>query len=136
CIPAFKVTLNDEGQIVAALEQSDLRENATAYAAQVSGEPWMNVGRFENSSDPPPLVFNTSFHGLCYTVGLLVKQGNSWYKPIKTASVLTSKELVPAFEVFLTAVCFLFSETQRSLIARAQKRLMLYFHSYIHSFLL
>ncbi|XP_071383726.1 receptor-type tyrosine-protein phosphatase O [Centroberyx affinis] len=89
-IAAFQVTLSDEDLIVAALEPSDLQENVTAYAARVSGEPRMNLVQFQNSSDlPPPLVFNTSHHGLCYTVGLLVREGKAWSKPVKTVSVLT-----------------------------------------------
>ncbi|XP_076016164.1 receptor-type tyrosine-protein phosphatase O [Genypterus blacodes] len=88
-IAAFKVTLRDEGAIAATLETSDLQGNATGYAAQMSGEPWISVAQFKNSSEPPPLVFNTSFHGVCYTVGLLVKQEKSWSKPMKTVPVLT-----------------------------------------------
>ncbi|XP_040886316.1 receptor-type tyrosine-protein phosphatase O isoform X1 [Toxotes jaculatrix] len=83
----FQVSVNDEGVIVATLESSDLQENATAYAAQVSGEPRLILVQFVNSSEP--VLFNTSFHGLCYTVGLLVKLGQTWSRPIKTVPVLT-----------------------------------------------
>uniref|UniRef100_A0A3B4XET0 Receptor-type tyrosine-protein phosphatase O-like n=1 Tax=Seriola lalandi dorsalis TaxID=1841481 RepID=A0A3B4XET0_SERLL len=83
----FLVSVNDDGLIVAALEHSDLQENVTAYAAQVSGEPRLTLVQFVNSSEP--LLFNTSFHGLCYTVGLLVKLGQSWSRPVKTVPVLT-----------------------------------------------
>nr|XP_046235193.1 receptor-type tyrosine-protein phosphatase O isoform X2 [Scatophagus argus] len=86
-VSAFQVSVNDGGLIVATLERSDLQENVTAYAAQFSGEPQPILLRFVNSSEP--LLFNTSFHGLCYTVGLLVKLGQSWSRPIKTTSVLT-----------------------------------------------
>ncbi|XP_071358835.1 receptor-type tyrosine-protein phosphatase O isoform X2 [Trachinotus anak] len=83
----FLVTVNDDGLIVATLERSDLQENVTAYAAQVSGEPQQILVQFVNASEP--VLFNASFHGLCYTVGLLVKLGQSWSRPIKTVSVLT-----------------------------------------------
>ncbi|XP_042258980.1 receptor-type tyrosine-protein phosphatase O isoform X1 [Thunnus maccoyii] len=86
-VAAFQATLNDEGLIVATLERSDLQENVTAYAAQISGEPRLNVVQFVNTSEP--LLFNTSFHGLCYSVGLMLRQGQSWSRPIKTVSVLT-----------------------------------------------
>lgn len=86
-VPAFLVTLNDDGLIVATLEHSDLQDNITAYAAQFSGEPRISVIQFVNTSEP--LLFNTSLHGLCYTVGLLVRWGQYWSKPVKTVSVLT-----------------------------------------------
>ncbi|KAM3859270.1 receptor-type tyrosine-protein phosphatase O [Diretmus argenteus] len=88
-VAAFQVTLSDDDLILATLESSDLQENATAYAARVSGEPRTNPVQFLNSSDPPPLVFNASRHGVCYTVGLLVREGKTWSRPIKTVSVLT-----------------------------------------------
>lgn len=88
---AFQASVNDDGLIVATLERSDLQENVTAYAAQLSGEPRLIPVQFVNTSEP--LMFNTSFHGLCYTVGLLVKLGQSWSRPIKSVPVLTSKNL-------------------------------------------
>ncbi|KAM9846087.1 receptor-type tyrosine-protein phosphatase O [Aulostomus maculatus] len=86
-VPAFQVSLNHEGLILATLERSDLQENVSAYAAQISGEPRPSVVQFINASEP--LMFNTSFHGLCYNVGLLLRQGQSWSRPVKTLSVLT-----------------------------------------------
>lgn len=89
-LSAFQVSLNNDGLIVATLEPSDLQENVTAYAVQISGEPRLVLVPFPNSSEP--LLFNASFHGLCYTVGLLVKLGLSWSRPIKSIPVLTSKD--------------------------------------------
>ncbi|XP_061663501.1 receptor-type tyrosine-protein phosphatase O [Syngnathoides biaculeatus] len=86
-IPAFQVRLNDAGQIVATLETSDLRENVSAYAARISGEPRPVVIRFGGAGEP--LLFNATFHGLLYSVGLLLERGALWSKPIKTVSVLT-----------------------------------------------
>ncbi|KAM6895720.1 receptor-type tyrosine-protein phosphatase O-like [Xenentodon cancila] len=86
-LSGFQVSMNDDGLIVATLERSDLQENATAYAAQVSGEPRLVLVQFVNTSEP--LVFNATFHGLCYTVGLLVKLGQSWSRPVKSIPVLT-----------------------------------------------
>ncbi|XP_028249927.1 receptor-type tyrosine-protein phosphatase O isoform X2 [Parambassis ranga] len=84
---SFQASVSDDGLIVATLERSDLQENTTVYAAQISGEPRLVLVQFVNTSEP--LLFNTSFHGLCYTVGLLVKQGQSWSRPVKTVPVLT-----------------------------------------------
>lgn len=88
-VMAFQASVNDDGLIVVKLEPSDLQENATAYAAQISGEPRLILVQFVNVSEP--LLVNTSFHGLCYSVGLLVRLGQSWSRPQKTVSVLTSK---------------------------------------------
>lgn len=88
---AFQGIVNDEGLIVVTLELSDLQENVTAYAAQISGEPRTIMVQFVNTSEP--LLYNASFHGLCYTLGLLVKQGQAWSRPLKTVTVLTSKNL-------------------------------------------
>ncbi|XP_062339547.1 receptor-type tyrosine-protein phosphatase O isoform X1 [Osmerus eperlanus] len=87
---SFQVTVRDEDWIVAALEPSDLQENATAYAARVTGEPQRTqLVQYQNLSDPSPLVFNASHHGMCYTVGLLVKEGKAWSKPVKIVAILT-----------------------------------------------
>lgn len=86
---AFRVSVNDDGLIVASLERSDLQENVTTYAAHISGEPRLILVPFVNASEP--LLINTSFHGLCYTVGLLVKLGQIWSRPMKMVPVLTSK---------------------------------------------
>ncbi|XP_061617696.1 receptor-type tyrosine-protein phosphatase O isoform X5 [Phyllopteryx taeniolatus] len=86
-IPAFQVSLSDAGQIVATLETSDLRENISAYAAQISGEPRPVVIRFGGAGEP--LLFNATFHGLCYSVGLLLQRGTLWSRPVKTVSILT-----------------------------------------------
>ncbi|XP_037837161.1 receptor-type tyrosine-protein phosphatase O [Kryptolebias marmoratus] len=86
-LSAFQVSLNADGLIVATLEHSDLQENVTAYAVQISGEPRLVLVPFLNSSEP--LLFNSTFHGVCYTVGLLVKVGLSWSRPMKSVPVLT-----------------------------------------------
>uniref|UniRef100_H3CKS4 Protein tyrosine phosphatase receptor type O n=1 Tax=Tetraodon nigroviridis TaxID=99883 RepID=H3CKS4_TETNG len=84
---AFRAWLDEDGRIVAALERSDLRENATTYAAQLAGEAQTTVAQFGNVSTP--LTFNASHHGLCYSVGLLLKVGPSWSKAVRTVAVLT-----------------------------------------------
>lgn len=86
---AFRAWVDEDGRILAALERSDLQENATAYAAQLSGDAQATVARFANVSEA--LSFNTSQHGLCYSVGLLVKVGHTWSKPVRSVPVLTSK---------------------------------------------
>ncbi|XP_035851785.1 receptor-type tyrosine-protein phosphatase O isoform X2 [Sander lucioperca] len=84
---AFQASVNDEDLIVVTLERSDLQDNVTAYAAHISGEPRPILVQFVNASEP--LLVNTSLHGLCYTVGLLLRRGGRWSRPVKTLSVLT-----------------------------------------------
>ncbi|XP_074554283.1 receptor-type tyrosine-protein phosphatase O isoform X1 [Halichoeres trimaculatus] len=84
---AFQASLNEDGLIVVSLERSDFQENVTAYGAQISGEPRPVLIQFVNTSEP--VLFNTSLHGLCYTVGLLVRVGQTWSRPLKTLPVLT-----------------------------------------------
>ncbi|XP_056877816.1 receptor-type tyrosine-protein phosphatase O isoform X3 [Takifugu flavidus] len=84
---AFRAWVSEDGRIMAALEHSDLQENATAYAAQLSGDAQTTVALFANVSKA--LSFNTSHHGLCYSVGLLIKVGHTWSKPVSSVPVLT-----------------------------------------------
>ncbi|XP_020512116.2 receptor-type tyrosine-protein phosphatase O isoform X2 [Labrus bergylta] len=86
-VTAFQASVNEDDLIVVTLERSDLQENVTVYAAQISGEPRPVLIQFVNASEA--VVFNASLHGLCYTVGLLVKRGQAWSTPVKTLSVLT-----------------------------------------------
>uniref|UniRef100_A0A8K9V0I4 protein-tyrosine-phosphatase n=1 Tax=Oncorhynchus mykiss TaxID=8022 RepID=A0A8K9V0I4_ONCMY len=87
-IVSFQVSVKEEDWIVVTLEPSDLRENVTGYAARVMGEPRTHLLPFLNLTDPTatPLVFNSSHHGLCYTVSLLLRQGKTWSKSIQTIS--------------------------------------------------
>ncbi|XP_069543910.1 receptor-type tyrosine-protein phosphatase O isoform X1 [Brachyistius frenatus] len=84
---AFQASVNDDGLITVILENSDLQENVSTYAAQISGEPRPVLVQFLNSSEP--VLFNASVHGLCYSVGLLVRRGQTWSRPVKTLPVLT-----------------------------------------------
>lgn len=103
CVSAFQVTLQDDSLIVMTLELSDLQQNVTAYAVRVLGEPQTHLLPFlfpfhkqnhthiqnQNQVLPDPLLFNASYHGLPYTVGLILANGTTWSKPIKTRTVLT-----------------------------------------------
>ncbi|XP_056281405.1 receptor-type tyrosine-protein phosphatase O-like [Pseudoliparis swirei] len=84
---AFQASLDEDGLVVARLERSDLRPGVSAYAAQLSGEPRLILVPFQNTSEP--LLFNTSLHGLCYMVGLRLKRGQTWSRPVRTVPVLT-----------------------------------------------
>lgn len=135
---AFQATVNDEGLIVATLELSDLQENVTAYAAQISGESRTVLVQFVNTSEP--LLYNASFHGLCYTLGLLVKRGQAWSRPMKTVTVLTkplpvhSAQILDYKEAPETGVVFEIDPPTRNVFSRVnisytegqERRSMLY----------
>ncbi|XP_047431711.1 receptor-type tyrosine-protein phosphatase O isoform X2 [Mugil cephalus] len=137
-VAAFQASLNDEGLIVASLELSDLQENVTAYAVQISGEPRLVLVPFMNSSES--LAFNASFHGLCYSVALLVRLGPSWSRPTKTIPVLTkplpvaSAQISDYKEAPETGVVFeleppartVFSRVNISFTEGSERRSMLY----------
>ncbi|XP_027009703.2 receptor-type tyrosine-protein phosphatase O isoform X2 [Tachysurus fulvidraco] len=90
---SFEVTLRHDDCIMMTLEPSDLRDNVTAYAARISGEPHNHILPFHSSSDgqlaPVILLYNTTYHGLCYTISLLLANGSTWTKPVKTVTLLT-----------------------------------------------
>ncbi|XP_063073305.1 receptor-type tyrosine-protein phosphatase O [Engraulis encrasicolus] len=139
-LSAFQVTLRDESLISMALEPSDLRENVTAYAVRISGEPRTHFLPFQNQNVnqnlseglgqqvvlPAPLLFNTSFHGLAYTVGLLVENGTgrAWSKPVETRTILTKP--LPLDGVLIsdyksspeTGVVFEISSPERNVFSR------------------
>ncbi|XP_004564959.2 receptor-type tyrosine-protein phosphatase O isoform X2 [Maylandia zebra] len=135
---AFQATVNDEGLIVATLDSSDLQENVTAYAVQISGEPRTILIQFVNTSEP--LLYNASFHGLCYTVGLLLRRGQAWSRPMKTVAVLTkplpvrSAQILDYKEAPETGVVFEIDPPTRNVFSRVnisyaegqERRSMLY----------
>lgn len=92
---SFEVRLQDDDSIVMTLEPSDLRDNITAYAARISGEPRTHILPFQSTSDgqlaPVMILYNTTYHGLCYSISLLLANGSTWTKPVKTVTLLTSK---------------------------------------------
>ncbi|KAK6290824.1 hypothetical protein J4Q44_G00387750, partial [Coregonus suidteri] len=125
-IVSFQVSVKEEDWIVATLEQSDLRENVTGYAARVMGEPRTHLLPFLNLTDPTatPLVFNSSYHGLCYTVSLLLRQGKTWSKSVQTVAVLSKPRPVDSVvisdygEAPETGVVFEISSPENNVFSR------------------
>uniref|UniRef100_A0A8K9XIS7 protein-tyrosine-phosphatase n=1 Tax=Oncorhynchus mykiss TaxID=8022 RepID=A0A8K9XIS7_ONCMY len=123
---SLSVSVKEEDWIVVTLEPSDLRENVTGYAARVMGEPRTHLLPFLNLTDPTatPLVFNSSHHGLCYTVSLLLRQGKTWSKSIQTISVLTKPRPVDSVvitdypEAPETGVVFEISSPENNVFSR------------------
>lgn len=99
----FQVSLLDENLLLIRLEADDVAQNASVYAVRVSGEAQTHTLLFSRASEdqtlPQPLMFNASYHGLCYTIYLMLDNSS---KPAKTISVLTGKK---------TSVCVCVSST-------------------------
>ncbi|XP_045074753.1 receptor-type tyrosine-protein phosphatase O, partial [Coregonus clupeaformis] len=115
------VSVKEEDWIVATLEQSDLRENVTGYAARVMGEPRTHLLPFLNLTDPTatPLVFNSSYHGLCYTVSLLLRQGKTWSKSVQTSHVPVDSVVISDYgEAPETGVVFEISSPENNVFSR------------------
>ena len=91
----FQVTLRDDNFILITLEPSDMRENVTAYAAKISGEPHSHILPFQSANSSQlasaTLLYNASYHGLCYTISLLTGNASTWSRPDKSVALLTSK---------------------------------------------
>lgn len=102
--------LQDDDCIVMTLEPSDLRDNITAYAARISGEPRTHILPFQSTSDGQ-LLYNTTYHGLCYTISLLLANGSTWTKPVKTVTLLTSETALWT-QINLSIFCFSAAKTQ------------------------
>lgn len=98
---AFRASLDEGGLISVTLEHSDLRDNVTAYAAQLTGEPRAALATFANASGGR-VTFRASLHGAIYSVGLLLQQegGQGWSTPVHTLTLLTSKFTQPLFLTF------------------------------------
>ncbi|XP_077565336.1 receptor-type tyrosine-protein phosphatase O isoform X2 [Stigmatopora nigra] len=94
---AFRAHLSDSGQIQATLEDSDLRQNVSGYAARISGEARPSV--IPLGGPGRPSLFNASVHGLCYSVGLLLRRGTSWSGPVQTVLVLTKPLPVSSVQI-------------------------------------
>lgn len=103
------MTLQDDDCIMIILEPSDLRENITAYAARISGEPHNHILPFHSSRvgqlAPAVLLYNTTYHGLCYTISLLLANGSTWTKPVKTVTLLTSETALCIHVKHLYTLC-------------------------------
>lgn len=87
---AFRASLEGTGLISVTLEHSDLRDNVTAYAAQLTGEPRAALATFANASGGR-VTFRASLHGAIYSVGLLLQQEGErgWSPPVHTLTLLT-----------------------------------------------
>ncbi|XP_067283475.1 receptor-type tyrosine-protein phosphatase O isoform X3 [Pseudorasbora parva] len=88
----FQVTLLDDERMLMSLDADDIRPDVSVYAVRVSGEPHTHTLLFPRAADghslPPPLEFNASYHGLCYSISL-IRGNHSGARAAITVPVLT-----------------------------------------------
>ncbi|XP_076862510.1 receptor-type tyrosine-protein phosphatase O isoform X3 [Brachyhypopomus gauderio] len=124
----FQVTLLDDSCIMMTLDPSDLRDNNTAYAARISGEPHTHILSFVSAEGgqpaPATLLYNASYHGLCYTISLLWGNGSTWSEPAATVTLLTKPRPLDNVQILdyrpspETGVVFEISSPERNTFSR------------------
>ncbi|XP_060240304.1 receptor-type tyrosine-protein phosphatase O isoform X3 [Meriones unguiculatus] len=99
---AFHVTVQDDNSIVVSLEASDIVSPASVYVVRVAGESKNYFFEFEefNSTLPPPVVFQATYHGLYYIITLVVVNGNVVTKPSRSITVLTKPLPVTSVSIY------------------------------------
>uniref|UniRef100_A0A673FQR8 Receptor-type tyrosine-protein phosphatase O-like n=1 Tax=Sinocyclocheilus rhinocerous TaxID=307959 RepID=A0A673FQR8_9TELE len=127
----FQVALQDDRRMLLSLDADDVRPDVSVYSVRVSGEPHTHTLLFTRPADsqtlPHPLQFNASYHGLCYSISLML--GND-SQPLPLDSVEIS-DYGPAPE---TGVVFQIRSPDRNIYTRVnisymegrQPRYMLY----------
>ncbi|XP_052409994.1 receptor-type tyrosine-protein phosphatase O isoform X3 [Carassius gibelio] len=89
----FQVALQDDSRMLLSLDADDVRPEASVYSVRVSGEPHTHTLLFTRPADgqmlPHPLQFNASYHGLCYSISLMLGNDSSASRAVRTVPVLT-----------------------------------------------
>uniref|UniRef100_A0A8C2AS88 Protein tyrosine phosphatase receptor type O n=1 Tax=Cyprinus carpio TaxID=7962 RepID=A0A8C2AS88_CYPCA len=89
----FQVALQDDSRMLLSLDAEDVRPDASVYSVRVSGEPHTHTLLFTRAADgqtlPHPLQFNASYHGLCYSISLMLGNDSSASRAVRTVPVLT-----------------------------------------------
>uniref|UniRef100_A0A8C2GDU9 Protein tyrosine phosphatase receptor type O n=1 Tax=Cyprinus carpio TaxID=7962 RepID=A0A8C2GDU9_CYPCA len=87
------VALQDDSRMLLSLDAEDVRPDASVYSVRVSGEPHTHTLLFTRAADgqtlPHPLQFNASYHGLCYSISLMLGNNSSASRAVRTVPVLT-----------------------------------------------
>ncbi|XP_051746750.1 receptor-type tyrosine-protein phosphatase O isoform X2 [Ctenopharyngodon idella] len=140
----FQVTLLDDERMLMSLDADDVRPDVSVYAVRVSGEPRTHTLLFPRPADgqtlPRPLQFNASYHGLCYSVSLMLGNDSSGSRAARTVPVLTKPLPLDSVEISdygpspETGVVFQIRSPDRNIYTRVnisftegrQQRYMLY----------
>ncbi|TRY82700.1 hypothetical protein DNTS_018764 [Danionella cerebrum] len=92
----FRVQLQDDAVMLFTLDEDDLRPDVSLYSVRVSGEPLTHTLLFQTLSEeagklPDPLQFNASYHGLRYSISLMLSNRNGENKAGRTLTLITSE---------------------------------------------
>uniref|UniRef100_A0A8C2GPK8 Protein tyrosine phosphatase receptor type O n=1 Tax=Cyprinus carpio TaxID=7962 RepID=A0A8C2GPK8_CYPCA len=134
----FQVALQDDSRMLLSLDAEDVRPDASVYSVRVSGEPHTHTLLFTRAADgqtlPHPLQFNASYHGLCYSISLMLGNDSSASRAVRTPLPLDSVEMSDYSPAPETGVVFQIRSPDRNIYTRVnisymeghQPRYMLY----------
>uniref|UniRef100_A0A8C1L857 Protein tyrosine phosphatase receptor type O n=1 Tax=Cyprinus carpio TaxID=7962 RepID=A0A8C1L857_CYPCA len=134
----FQVALQDDSRMLLSLDAEDVRPDASVYSVRVSGEPHTHTLLFTRAADgqtlPHPLQFNASYHGLCYSISLMLGNDSSVSRAVRTPLPLDSVEMSDYSLAPETGVVFQIRSPDRNIYTRVnisymeghQPRYMLY----------
>uniref|UniRef100_A0A8C1VH76 Protein tyrosine phosphatase receptor type O n=1 Tax=Cyprinus carpio TaxID=7962 RepID=A0A8C1VH76_CYPCA len=137
-IHLFYMKLQDERQMLLSLDADDVRPDVSVYLVRVSGEPHTHTLLFTRPADgqtlPHPLQFNASYHGLCYSISLMLGNNISASRAVRTPLPLDSIEMSDYGPAPETGVVFQIHSPDRNIYTRVnisymegrQPRYMLY----------
>ncbi|XP_067915086.1 receptor-type tyrosine-protein phosphatase O isoform X2 [Heterodontus francisci] len=90
---AISAMVSDDNKIIVSLQPSDVTNGSSLYYVKITQS--VNLTNYKlqfkdfNSTLPPPVVFNASYHGIYYLVTLLTGSSKSTVKPVHLVAVLT-----------------------------------------------
>ncbi|XP_067860875.1 receptor-type tyrosine-protein phosphatase O isoform X2 [Heptranchias perlo] len=90
---AITATVSDDNKIIVSLQPSDVTNGSSLYYVKITQS--VNLTNYKlqfkafNSTLPPPVVFNASYHGIYYLVTLLTGSSKLTVKPVHLVAVLT-----------------------------------------------
>uniref|UniRef100_A0A671SF47 Receptor-type tyrosine-protein phosphatase O-like n=1 Tax=Sinocyclocheilus anshuiensis TaxID=1608454 RepID=A0A671SF47_9TELE len=134
----FQVALQDDRRMLLSLDADDVRPDVSVYSVRVSGEPHTHTLLFTRPADgqtlPHPLQFNASYHGLCYSISLMLGNDSSASRAVRTPLPLDSVEISDYGPAPETGVVFQIRSPDRNIYTRVnisymegrQPRYMLY----------
>uniref|UniRef100_A0A672NIV8 protein-tyrosine-phosphatase n=1 Tax=Sinocyclocheilus grahami TaxID=75366 RepID=A0A672NIV8_SINGR len=99
----FQVALQDDRRMLLSLDADDVRPDVSVYSVRVSGEPHTHTLLFTRPADgqtlPHPLQFNASYHGLCYSISLMLGNDSRASRAVRTVPVLTKPLPLDSVEI-------------------------------------
>uniref|UniRef100_A0A671PL07 Receptor-type tyrosine-protein phosphatase O-like n=1 Tax=Sinocyclocheilus anshuiensis TaxID=1608454 RepID=A0A671PL07_9TELE len=118
----FQVALQDDHRMLLSLDADDVRPDASVYSVRVSGEPHTHTLLFTRPADgqtlPHPLQFNASYHGLCYSISLMLGNDSSASRAVRTPLPLDSIEMSDYSPAPETGVVFQIRSPDRNIYTR------------------